>query len=154
MRLLWYSPAIAVNAFSNARNSFPCDVGTRRTFAHSIDTSQAEKLPGVFAVVTGEDALRWSFPAPTVPEEWGTHCLATDKVHFVGEPVAAVAAVNRYVAEDALELIAVDYDSLPVVADATKAMDPDSPLVIEEKGTNVMLQRVFTWGEVDAAPST
>jgi CO/xanthine dehydrogenase Mo-binding subunit len=117
----------------------------------SIDTSQAEKLPGVFAVVTGEDALRWSFPAPTVPEEWGTHCLATDKVHFVGEPVAAVAAVNRYVAEDALELIAVDYDSLPVVADATKAMDPDSPLVIEEKGTNVMLQRVFTWGEVDAA---
>jgi CO/xanthine dehydrogenase Mo-binding subunit len=117
----------------------------------SIDTSQAEKLPGVFAVVTGEDALRWSFPAPTLPEEWGTHCLATDKVHFVGEPVAAVAAVNRYVAEDALELIAVDYDSLPVVADATKAMDPDSPLVIEEKGTNVMLQRVFTWGEVDAA---
>ena len=117
----------------------------------SIDTSQAEKLPGVFAVVTGEDALRWSFPAPTVPEEWGTHCLATDKVRFVGEPVAAVAAVNRYVAEDALELIAVDYDSLPVVADATKAMDPDSPLVIEEKGTNVMLQRVFTWGEVDAA---
>ena len=117
----------------------------------SIDTSQAEKLPGVFAVVTGEDALRWSFPAPTLPEEWGTHCLATDKVRFVGEPVAAVAAVNRYVAEDALELIAVDYDSLPVVADATKAMDPDSPLVIEEKGTNVMLQRVFTWGEVDAA---
>jgi CO/xanthine dehydrogenase Mo-binding subunit len=117
----------------------------------SIDTSQAEKLPGVFAVVTGEDALRWSFPGPTVPEEWGTHCLATDKVSFVGEPVAAVAAVNRYVAEDALELIAVDYDPLPVVADATKAAEPDSPLVIEGKGTNVILQRVFTWGEVDAA---
>jgi CO/xanthine dehydrogenase Mo-binding subunit len=117
----------------------------------SIDTSQAEKLPGVFVVVTGEDALRWSFPGPTVPPEWGTHCLATDKVRFVGEPVAAVAAVNRYVAEDALELIAVDYDPLPVVADARKALEPDSPLVIEEKGTNVMLQRVFTWGEVDAA---
>jgi CO/xanthine dehydrogenase Mo-binding subunit len=117
----------------------------------AIDVSEAEKLPGVFAVVTGEDAERWSFPAPTVPVEWGTHCLATDKVRYVGEPVAAVAAVNRYVAEDAIELIAVDYEPLEVVADPAKAMEPASPLVIEEKGTNVMLQRVFTWGEVDEA---
>lgn len=115
----------------------------------SIDTSEAEKLPGVFAVVTGHDAQRWSHPAPAVPEEWGTHCLASDKVCFVGEPVAAVAAVSRYVAEDALELIIVDYEPLEVVADPAKAMEPDSPLVIEEKGTNVMLQRTFNWGDVD-----
>jgi CO/xanthine dehydrogenase Mo-binding subunit len=127
----------------------------RSPIAHAritgVDTSEAEKLPGVFAVVTGEDAKRWSVPAPTVPEEWGTHCLATDKVRFVGEPVAAVAAVSRYVAEDALELIIVDYEPLQVVADPVKAMQSDSPLVIEEKGTNVMLQRTFNWGDVDAA---
>ncbi|MBW2445937.1 MAG: xanthine dehydrogenase family protein molybdopterin-binding subunit [Deltaproteobacteria bacterium] len=116
-----------------------------------IDVSEAEKLPGVFAIVTGEDAKRWSFPPPTAPEEWGTHCMATDKVRYVGEPVAAVAAVDRYVAEDAIELIAVDYEPLEVVADPAKAMEPGSPLVIEEKGTNVMLQRVFNWGEVDEA---
>src|SRR3990172_3866410 len=44
-----------------------------------VDASAAERLPGVVAVVTGEDALRWSFPTATVPEGWGTHCLATDK---------------------------------------------------------------------------
>ena len=59
----------------------------------------------MFAVVTGEDAKRWCNPTATVPEGWGTYCLATDKVRFVGEPVAAVAAVSRYVAEDALEQI-------------------------------------------------
>ena len=58
----------------------------------TIDVSAAEKLPGVVAVVTGEDAQRWSSPAAAVPEGWGTHCLPTDKVRFVGEPVAAVAA--------------------------------------------------------------
>ena len=117
----------------------------------SIDTTEAEKLPGVFAVVTGEDAQRWSFPPPTAPEDWGTHCLAIDKVSFVGEPVAAVAAVSRYVAEDALELIIVDYEPLEAVVDPTKAMQQGSPLVIEEKGSNVMLARTFNWGDVDAA---
>jgi 3-oxo-Delta1-steroid hydratase/dehydrogenase large subunit len=117
----------------------------------SIDTSQAEKLPGVLAVVTGEDARRWSHPAPAVPDGWGTLCLAAEKVCYVGEPVAAVAASSRYVAEDALELIAVDYEPLPAVVDAARALAPESPLVIEEKGTNVMLQRVFEWGDVDAA---
>ncbi|MAG32574.1 MAG: carbon monoxide dehydrogenase [Deltaproteobacteria bacterium] len=117
----------------------------------SIDTSRAEQLPGVLAVVTGEDAQRWGYPTPSAPAEWGTTCLPMDKVHYVGEPVAAVAAVNRYVAEDAIELIEVDYEPLDPVVDPRKAMEPDSPLVIEERGTNVMLQRVFTWGEVDEA---
>src|SRR5689334_22179063 len=117
----------------------------------AIDTSEAEKLPGVFAVVTGEDAKRWSNPCMTVPPGWGTHCLATDKARFVGEPVAAVAAVSRYVAEDALDLIAVEYEALPAVADAHKALEAGSPLLFDEHGHNVMLQKVFTWGEVDAA---
>jgi carbon-monoxide dehydrogenase large subunit len=116
-----------------------------------VDASQAQELPGVVAVITGEDALRWSFPSATVPEGWGTHCLATDKVRYVGEPVAAIAATSRYVAEDALERIDVDYEPLPAAVDATKAVEPDSPVLFEEHGTNIMLQQVFTWGEVDQA---
>ncbi|MBW2274344.1 MAG: xanthine dehydrogenase family protein molybdopterin-binding subunit [Deltaproteobacteria bacterium] len=125
----------------------------RSPIAHAriekIDTSAAEKLPGVVAIVTGEDAKRWSNPSPSVPEGWGTYCLATEKVHFMGEPVAAVAAVSRYVAEDALELIEIDYEPLEVIMDPARAIEPGSPLVLEDKGSNVMLQRVFTWGDVD-----
>ncbi|MFN8544461.1 MAG: xanthine dehydrogenase family protein molybdopterin-binding subunit [Candidatus Binatia bacterium] len=116
-----------------------------------VDTSAAEKLPGVAAVVTGADAKRWTSPAPTVPEGWGAHCLAVEKVRFVGEPVAAVAATSRYVAEDALELIEVEYERLPAIVDATAAEAPDAPLVFEERGNNVMLKRVFTWGDVAQA---
>ncbi len=127
----------------------------RSPYAHAriraVDTHEAEKLPGVTAVITGEDALRWSHPAATMPEGWGTHCLATDKARFVGEPVAAVAAISRYVAEDALDLIRVDYEPLPVVVDAALALEPGSQLVIEANGSNVMLQRLFTWGDVDEA---
>lgn len=116
-----------------------------------IDSREAAALPGVVAVVTGEDALRWSFPAVTAPDGWGTHCIATGEARYVGEPVAAVAATSRYLAEDAIELITVDYEPLSAVVDPFAAMRDDSPLVIEEKGTNVMMHRVFTWGEVDEA---
>ncbi len=117
----------------------------------SIDIAEASRAPGVLAVLTGEDCQRWSQPTPTVPEGWGTYCLATDKVRFVGEPVVAIAATNRYLAEDALELITVEYEELPPIVDATKAADANAPLVFEDKGSNVMLQRVFTWGDVDGA---
>jgi CO/xanthine dehydrogenase Mo-binding subunit len=116
-----------------------------------IDTSKAEAMASVVSVVTGEDAQRWTDPGPTAPEGWGGHCLAVEKVRFVGEPVAAVAATSRYAAEDALELIEVDYEPLPAIADPVKAMQPDSPLVFEERETNVMLQRVFQWGDVESA---
>lgn len=117
----------------------------------SIDTSGARALPGVAAVVTGEDAERWTNPARSAPEGWGSRCIATDKVHFVGEPVAAVAATSRYLAEDALEQIEVDYGPLAPVVDPFAAMEDGSPLVIEENGTNVMMHRTFTWGDVDSA---
>ena len=125
----------------------------RSPFAHArisgIDTREAEALPGVVAILTGEDVLRWSFPAQSAPEGWGAHCMATDIARFVGEPVAAVAASSRYVAEDAIELIMVDYEPLDAVSDPFKAMEPDSPLVMEQHGTNLMMDRVFNWGEVD-----
>jgi CO/xanthine dehydrogenase Mo-binding subunit len=127
----------------------------RSPYAHArikgVDTNEAEKLPGVKAVVTGEDAKRWSYPAATMPEGWGTYCLAVDKARFVGEPVAAVAATSRYVAEDALELINVDYEPLEPVVDPAKAIGADSPLIFEERGNNIMYQRVFTWGNVEDA---
>jgi len=120
----------------------------------SIDVSEALALDGVVAIVTGADAAAWANPARSAPEGWGARCMATDKVSFVGEPVAAVAATSRYIAEDALELLEVDYELLDVVADPFAAMEEDGPFVHEDKGTNVMMQRVFTWGEVEKALQT
>jgi len=114
-----------------------------------VDASAAIRMPGVAAVVTGEDALRWTHPAPGISAGCGTHCIATEKVRFVGEPVAAVAAVSRYVAEDAIERIEVTYEPLPPVVDAVAALDAQAPLVFDAHGTNVMFHRVYTWGEVD-----
>jgi CO/xanthine dehydrogenase Mo-binding subunit len=116
-----------------------------------IDTSKAEKLAGVVAVVTGEDAKVWSEPVHGFPIGWAGHCLAHDKVRFVGDPVAAVAATSRYIAEDALELIEVDYEILAPVIDAQKALDPDSPVIWQHQGTNLIYHRVFTFGAVDEA---
>lgn len=130
----------------------------RSPFAHarirSIDTSEAEAMPGVEAVVTGADALRWQRVSGSSPDGWGGRCPAVEKVTFVGEPVAAVAATSRYLAEDALERIEVDYEPLEPVVDPFAAMEEGSPLVMEANGTNVMMHRVFTWGEVDEAFDT
>jgi carbon-monoxide dehydrogenase large subunit len=127
----------------------------RSPYAHarikSIDTSAAEKLPGVVAVVTGEEVAATTIPIPTFPENWGTHCMAVGKVRYVGQIIAAVAATSRYVAEDAIELINVEYEPLPAVMDAVKAIEPGSPLIYEEKSTNIILKKLFQWGEVDAA---
>ncbi|MCP5041932.1 MAG: xanthine dehydrogenase family protein molybdopterin-binding subunit [bacterium] len=128
----------------------------RSPFAHakieSIDLEEALELPGVVAIVTGDDAVKWTTPPMTMPEGWGDLPLAANKVRFVGEPVAAVAATSRYIAEDALELIDVDYEPLDVVSDPFAAVeDDDGPLVFEERGNNIMLRRTFTWGEVDQA---
>ncbi|RMF23997.1 MAG: xanthine dehydrogenase family protein molybdopterin-binding subunit [Deltaproteobacteria bacterium] len=117
----------------------------------SIDTSRAEALPGVVAVVTGRDVLERTQPMGGFPEGTGAYCMATEKATYVGEPVAAVAAVDRATAEDATELIEVDYEVLPAVVDGRQAMQPDAPIVIESLGTNVPLHRTFTWGDVDAA---
>ena len=116
-----------------------------------IYTTGAEALPGVVAVATGADALKWCRPTGSVPRGWGSHCMATDKARYVGEPVAAVAATSRAVAEDALEQIVVEYEPLEAVVDAFSAMEQHSALVMEDKGTNVMMQRELVWGEVDEA---
>lgn len=80
-----------------------------------IDTSEAEKLPGVRAIITQDD----------VPS--GRRVFATDKVLYLGEPLAAVAATDPDVAEEAAELIKIDYEVLPVVQDVIESIKPSAP---------------------------
>ena len=116
-----------------------------------VDASAAEALEGVVAVLTAADVKRWANPHVTSPAGWGTHCIATDKVLYVGEPVAAVAATSRALAEDACELIEVEYEILPAVGTAAAALAPDAPVLWQEHGSNIVQQRTYTWGEVDRA---
>ncbi len=94
----------------------------------SIDASRARSLEGVEVVLTAAD-LPPGLLMPGVV--WDQPLLATDRVRYHGEPVAAVAAVNPEIAEQALQLIVVDYKPLPAVVDAQAAMAPDAPLVHE-----------------------
>ncbi len=117
----------------------------------SIDTSAASELPGVVAVVTGADLaahdLAWM---PTLSGDTQA-VLATDKVRFQGQEVAAVIAEDPYVAHDALDLIDVDYDMLPAVVDPRRALADDAPIIRDDKDgqdTN----RCYRWeaGDRDA----
>src|SRR2546425_5962819 len=109
----------------------------RSPFAHarirSIDTSRAAALPGVVAVVTGElmaqHNLAWM---PTLSGDTQA-VLATDKVRFQGQEVAAVIAETAYVAKDALELIDVDYEPLRAVTTPQQALAGDAPLIRDDK---------------------
>jgi CO/xanthine dehydrogenase Mo-binding subunit len=124
-------------------------------YAHArilkIDVSAAEKLPGVAAVITGEDIRQLTECSGGFPEGTGAYCMASEKVSYVGEPIAAVAASSRYIAEDALELIDIEFQPLTAVVDFQQAMAPDSPVINEELDSNIVLQRKFSWGEVDEA---
>jgi 2-furoyl-CoA dehydrogenase large subunit len=128
----------------------------RSTQAHarivSVDTSEAEEAPGVLGVLTGEDVQELSDPFPlavNVPVNY--YSIAIDRVRYVGEPVAVVVAENRYVAEDAAELIQVEYESLPVVLDPEEALEPDACLLHDEVGSNAGNHRTFEFGDPDAA---
>lgn len=92
-----------------------------------IDTSEAERLPGVIAVVTGKD-----FPVRGGEAIRDQPFLAIDRVRYVGEPVAAVAAESKRIAEKALTLIKVEYENLPAVFDVLQSMKPGAPLIHED----------------------
>ncbi|MGC8480146.1 MAG: aerobic carbon-monoxide dehydrogenase large subunit, partial [Acidimicrobiales bacterium] len=120
----------------------------RSPYAHAkinaIDTSAAKAHPKVKAVITGKDLeglnLAW---IPSLSHDV-VAVLATDKVRFQGQEVAFVVAEDRYSARDALELIEVDYEVLPAVADAKRALEPDAPVIrtdIEGKTDNY----IFDW---------
>ncbi len=118
----------------------------------AIRTEAAERLPGVIRVVTGRDVAERAAPLPS----FGAgpivqDMIAIEKVRHFGETVAAVIAENRYIAEDACDLIEVDYEQLPVVLDPFDARAEGSTLVHEKLGTNVAYERTFSFGEVDRA---
>jgi hypothetical protein len=101
------------------------------------DVSAAVRMEGVVGVITGEDVARFTRPFPVgVPAPVRYHCAATDKVRFVGEPVAVVVARSRYLAEDAAEAVVVEYEPLPAV-DVERALEPDAPILHEAVGTNL-----------------
>lgn len=132
-------------------------VFVRSSHAHArirrIDTAAAKALPGVVTVVTGADikdefkSLPQPVVVPALPARYPTFWpLAVGKVKFHGEPVAAVVARDRYVAEDAAELVEIDYESLPVVRDMEEALKPGSPVVHDGWEDNEMFALTFTGG--------
>ena len=118
----------------------------------SIDTSKAEAVPGVRAVVTAKDLPFASLSKEELGGDYGRlkfasdHMLASDKALFKGHPVAAVAAVNAHVAESAMALIEVDYEVLDAVVDVREAMQEGAPLLHEDLRTSSM-------GEIADKPS-
>ncbi|HVS80245.1 MAG TPA: glyceraldehyde dehydrogenase subunit alpha [Pyrinomonadaceae bacterium] len=131
----------------------------RSLYAHAringVDTSEALKAPGVVAVYTGKDIAEKVGPVPCaaalpdlkVPDY---RVLATDKALFVGHPIAAVVATDKYVARDAVDLISVDYEELPVVVDVEAAAQGGA--VIHEKfGDNIAYKLTSGEGDIEAA---
>jgi aerobic carbon-monoxide dehydrogenase large subunit len=121
----------------------------------SINTKQAEKAPGVVAIYTGKDTEKVgpvpcgaSLPGLRVPHH---NILAVNRVYFVGHPVAVVVARDRYQAQDAADLIEVDYEPLPAVSDPEKALAPKAPAVHPEWPDNVAFTFHQDGGDVDKA---
>jgi carbon-monoxide dehydrogenase large subunit len=121
----------------------------------SIDTSQAARMPGVVAVITGQEFKDWSsvltdVSIPNLPGQtkrplyWP---LPPDKVYHVGEPVVAVVARYKYLLEDAMELVDIDYEPLPVVIDSEEALRPGAPLLYPEWGDNVIYHQHIQGGD-------
>ena len=128
----------------------------RSTEAHarivSVDVTSAIGAPGVIGILTGEDVARLSKPFPlAVDVPVAYYPAAIDKTRFVGEPVVVVIAEDRYLAEDALQFIEVEYEPLPAVVDPEVTLESDAPLLHEEVGSNVGNHRTFEFGNPDAA---
>lgn len=113
----------------------------------NIDTSRAERLPGVKAVITGKD---WGgIKYGVLPTTRDQHPLALDKVRYIGDEVAAVAAVDEDTAEEALELIRVEYEVLVPVFDPEEAMLEGAPRIHEEAPGNISVHMKTELGDVE-----
>jgi 4-hydroxybenzoyl-CoA reductase alpha subunit len=115
----------------------------------NIDTSKAERLDGVKAVITGKDfgGFKWGWSGPTRDEE----PLAVKKVRYLYEGVAAVAAVDEDTAQEACDLIEVEYELLPGVFDPFEAMQEGAPLVHDNRPGNITVEYHWNFGDVDKA---
>lgn len=112
----------------------------------SIDTSEAERLPGVVKVATAKDVPGFNRFGRAIPD---TPCLADTKVRYVGDAVAAVVAESEKIAEQALELIKVDYEELPCVFDPREAMQSNAPKVHEEHKDNILTHAKIRKGDIE-----
>ena len=123
----------------------------RSPFPHArilnIDTAPAQSLPGVRAVLTCADTpqKRFSFVEYLADK----YILAKDKVHYVGDEVAAVAAVDEETARAAADLIRVEYEELPALYDVDEAMQPGAPVIHEHKDSNIAFELHRKYGDPD-----
>ena len=164
----WFGKPVRRNAdtrFVKGEGSYVDDLNmdcvyagyVRSPHAHArlgrIDTSKAEALKGVLAVLTGPEVAAVTQPvgARAITRPARQHVMATGKVRYVGEPVAIVVAEDRYIVEDALDLVEVEYEPLPVVVELEDAMKEGAPLIFEEAGSNVLLHDTLTHGDIEGA---
>ena len=123
----------------------------RSPFPHArivnIDMTSAERLPGVRGVVTGKDI--GEFKRGVLPNTRDETPLALDKVRYIGEGVAAVAAIDEDTAEEALELIKVEYEELPGVFDPREAMKDGAPQIHDHVPNNMSWECHYHFGDVE-----
>ena len=130
----------------------------RSVYAHArvsnVDISEALKAPGVVAIYTGKDVAKIgpvpcasALPDLKVPDH---RVLAQDKVYFVGHPIAAIVATDRYAARDAVDLVMVDYEDLPAVVDVEEAAK-GTAVIHEEFGDNIAYKLTAGEGDIQAA---
>lgn len=154
------------HALLSGRGQFIDDLGVkpgtlyaailRSPHAHArliaINSEKANQLPGVRAIITRDDVKRWSAPfvvgVKSPMECWS---LAIEKVRYVGEPVAVVVAESRYIAEDALDLIDVEYQALPVIVEIVRASESSAVVLHDAVGGNVVSDRSFRYGDPESA---
>ena len=156
-------------ALLTGRGQFADDLGVRPGTLHAaivrsphahaelrgIDAAAALAMPGVRAVLTGEDVRRWAQPFVVGVKQPMQHWpLAIDRVRYAGEPVAVVLAEDRYRAEDALDHVEVDYAPLPAVVEIDAAIDETAVVLHEAVGSNVVSDRRFSYGAPDDAFAT
>lgn len=127
-----------------------------------IDKSEALAVPGVHAVLTMEDIaphlsdrlLRVALPSPAYRQELHRPVLADGEVVHVGEPIAAVIADSRYIAEDAASLVMVDYDVLPAISDCRDALAADAPRAHRDAPHNLAAEFDMGYGDCDSVFAT
>src|SRR5258708_26198509 len=128
----------------------------RSSHAHAriaaIDCTAARSAEGVVAVVTGRELAEWTNPARMAPPIEGLHpvvftTLPINKVRFIGDPVVCIIATDRYLAEDAAELVTIDYEVLEPVADLDRALAAGAPLVDESLPSNLVSRQSFAAGD-------
>ncbi len=133
-------------------------------YAHArikkIDASKALEVPGVIRVITGQEVMRHTRPLPVQANfkspEWiwrlaNVYAMPADKVRWYGEPVAAVVAENETAARIGADRVEVDYDPLPAVTDARRALGPDAPRLYDDWPDNKQVHLVFDFGDPQGA---